>query len=106
MLSHLIEITPEISREKLLWAVVVALVAGQLLAFWMICSHQVRQAEVRDAALQVERVAISDCLQYIPRATVTSCASRIAMPDREATGAASISPARLGSNLPANFAFH
>jgi hypothetical protein len=53
------------------------LVASQLLAFWMLCIHQVRKAEVRNATLQVQRVAVADCLRYIPRATLNSCASRV-----------------------------
>jgi hypothetical protein len=64
-------------RDKLLRPALVALSAGQLLAFWMLCSHQVRKAEVRDAALQVQRVAVADCLRYIPRATLNSCANRV-----------------------------
>ena len=65
------------SRDKLLWPVLATLVAAQLLAFWMLCSHQVRKAEVRDATLQVQRVAVADCLRYIPRATLNSCANRV-----------------------------
>jgi hypothetical protein len=65
------------SRDKLLWPVLVTIVAAQLLAFWMLCSHQVRKAEVRDATVQVQRVAVADCLRYIPRATLNSCVSRV-----------------------------
>jgi hypothetical protein len=64
-------------RDKVLRWGLVFLVAGQLLAFWMVCSHQVRKAEVRDATLQVQRVAVADCLRYIPHATLNSCASRV-----------------------------
>ena len=44
----------------------------------MLCSQQVRKAQARDAAWQVERMAMADCLRYIPKATLHSCASRIA----------------------------
>ena len=64
-------------RDKLLRPALALLVVGQLLAFWMVCSHQVRKAEVRDATLQVQRVAVADCLRYIPHATLNSCASRV-----------------------------
>jgi hypothetical protein len=64
-------------RDKLLWPVLVTLAAAQLLAFWMLCSHQVRKAEVRDATLQVQQVAVADCLRYIPRATLNSCLRRV-----------------------------
>jgi hypothetical protein len=64
-------------RDKLLWPVLVTVAAAQLLAFWMLCSHQVRKAEVRDATLQVQQVAVADCLRYIPRATLNSCLRRV-----------------------------
>ena len=64
-------------RDRLFWSVLAALVAGQLLAFWMLCSHQVRKAQMRDVSLQVQRVAVADCLQYIPRATLNSCVNRV-----------------------------
>lgn len=77
MQRHPSEKIAAISRDKLLWPLLVTLVAAQLLAFWMLCSHQVRKAEVRDATLQVQRVAVADCLRYIPRATLNSCMSRV-----------------------------
>jgi hypothetical protein len=43
----------------------------------MVCSHQVRKAQIRDVSMQVRRVAVADCLQYVPRATLNSCASRV-----------------------------
>ena len=77
MLPQLLAKTAAIPRERMVWPVLAALVAGQLLAFWMLCIHQVRKAEVRDATLQVQRVAVADCLRYIPRATLNSCATRV-----------------------------
>ncbi|MEO5669391.1 MAG: hypothetical protein ABIR26_01760 [Ramlibacter sp.] len=52
-----------ISRDHLLWAVLSLLVVAQIVAFWMLCSHQVRTAEARDATLRVQRVAVADCLR-------------------------------------------
>jgi hypothetical protein len=77
MLPQLLAKTTGIPREKLLWPVLAVLVTGQLLAFWMLCIHQVRKAEVRNATLQVQRVAVADCLRYIPHATLNSCAARV-----------------------------
>ena len=51
MQRHPSETIAAMPRDKLLWPVLVAMVAAQLLAFWMLCSHQVRKAEVRDATL-------------------------------------------------------
>jgi hypothetical protein len=49
------------------------LIAALLAAMAMVCSHQVRRAEVRAATFQVQQTAMSDCLQYIPSATIGSC---------------------------------
>jgi hypothetical protein len=51
---------------------------AQIVVFWMLCNQQVLKAQARDATWQVERMAMSDCLRYIPKATLNSCASRIA----------------------------
>lgn len=74
--------TPDVFRDKLFWAFAWAMVIGQLAAFWMLCSHQVRKAEMREASAQVERMAVADCLRYIPGATLSSCAMNIAPLDR------------------------
>ena len=39
-------------RENMFLAWIVTLAAAQLIAFWMLCSHQVRQAHTRDATVQ------------------------------------------------------
>jgi hypothetical protein len=64
-------------RERLFRGMLAALCLGLLVAFWMLCSHQVRKAQMRDISLQVQRVAVADCLQYIPRATLNSCVDRV-----------------------------
>jgi hypothetical protein len=66
------------ARDRVFWMGATALVLSQLLAFWMLCSHQVRKAEVRHASLQVESIAIADCLRHVPNATLISCAERVA----------------------------
>lgn len=97
-------------RDKLLWPVLVTLVLGQLLAFWMLCSHQVRKAEVRNATLEVQRVAVADCLRYIPRATLTSCVHRVdpnSRPDVLMAGEGAAGAPRTGMStaVPVNFAY-
>ena len=64
-------------RSKMFWVVLGALAAGQLFAFWLLCSHQVRVAEARQNEMTVHQMALSDCLQYIPGSTIASCAKRI-----------------------------
>ena len=66
------------SPGKMFWLTVSAVMLAQIATFWMICAQQVRQAEARNATWEVERMAMADCLRYIPKATMGSCASRIA----------------------------
>ncbi|AEG94320.1 hypothetical protein [Ramlibacter tataouinensis] len=65
------------ARGRLLWTVLGSLVALQLLAFYMLVSHQVRKAQARDAQVQVERMALHDCLQYVANSTIGSCTTRM-----------------------------
>lgn len=81
MPPHLLAKRASAPRDRLFWAVLAALAVGQLVAFWMLCAHQVRKAQMRDISLEVQRVAVADCLQYVPRATLNSCANRVD-PDR------------------------
>ena len=64
-------------RSRMFWIVLGALAAGQLFAFWLLCSHQMRRAEARQNELTVQQMALADCLQYIPRSTIASCANRV-----------------------------
>jgi hypothetical protein len=66
------------SPGKLFWLIVSVVMLAQIIAFWMLCTDQVRKAQARDATSQVERTAMADCMRYIPKATPHSCASRIA----------------------------
>jgi hypothetical protein len=49
--------TPATLREKMFWALIGTLAVGQLIAFWMLCSHQVSEAQAREATLQGQRLA-------------------------------------------------
>lgn len=65
------------ARSPMWWFALGALVVAQLLAFWLLCSHQVRKAEARSTEVQVRQMALSDCLQYIPGSTIASCGNQI-----------------------------
>jgi hypothetical protein len=71
-------LTANSAREKMFWGSVAALAVGQLAAIWMLCNHQVRQAQAREATMQVERTALADCLRYIPGSTPRHCSTRLA----------------------------
>ncbi|MEO7391711.1 MAG: hypothetical protein ABIU58_06025 [Ramlibacter sp.] len=57
MLSLMLEKTTGLTRGNLLWIALSFLVVAQLAAFWILCSQQVKQAELRVATLQAQRVA-------------------------------------------------
>ncbi len=81
ILANVVDPAPQHEQEgsRTLW-VLLALVAGaQLVAFWLVCSHQVRKAEARHNEVLVQQMALSDCLQYIPGSTIASCASQMGL---------------------------
>lgn len=70
------------------WMVLGAVAAGQLCAFWMLCTQQVRSAEARRDEAVMQQMAMSDCLQYIPGSTIASCNTRLqAKADTQVMGA-------------------
>jgi hypothetical protein len=91
MLPHQIEKNADTPHGKWFWMAVAALVFGQLVAFWMLCSWQVRKAEIRNAGLQLERTALADCLRQAAGATRSSCAARLA-PSASALSAGGAKP--------------
>ena len=104
----------DVSGNKLFWVVASAIVIGQLVAFWMLCSHQVHKAEMRTAAAKVERLAVADCLLNIPGATLGNCAASAAagrdpaavtVAQDQATAPAGATPARMSAVVPVNLAY-
>ena len=90
------------ARSTLWWIALGAVAAGQLFAFWLVCSQQVRRAEARRDEAVVQQMALSDCLQYIPGSTIASCnASRNAT----VAAAATMDTPAMPSALPVSFTF-
>jgi len=82
------------ARSRMFWVLLGAVAAGQLFAFWLLCSHQVRKAEARHNEAVVQQMALADCLQYIPGSTIASCTARgdvQASADKAVTGAVPVS---------------
>lgn len=70
MLPPLLDQSRPSRADKWLWALLGALVVGLTAAIWMLCQQQVDKAQVREAALRVERVAAQDeCAPKNGRAT-------------------------------------
>lgn len=102
LLADVIDPRTQQPHGRMFWMVLGALVAGQLFAFWLLCTHQVRKAEARDNEVMVQQMALADCLQYIPGSTIASCSMRItpqAQPVQQA-GASAVAGA-----VPVSFNF-
>jgi hypothetical protein len=70
MLPPLLDRTHPSPADKWLWALLGFLVVGQLVAIWLLCRQQVEKAEIREAAVRAERVALRDeCAPRDGRAT-------------------------------------
>lgn len=83
------------ARSPMFWLLLGAVAAAQLVAFWLLCSHQVRKAEARETQYMVQQLALADCLQYVPGSTIASC-SRGAAP-MQASAQAAQQPAVAGA---------
>jgi len=81
-------LTTSVPRDRAFWVAVSVLVLGQLVAFWMVCSQQVRMAQVRRANARVEALAVADCMRHVPNASLASCMQRVAPPDQQAVATA------------------
>ncbi|GEM_PF-7038373 len=102
------------SRDRLIWWIASFMALSQLAAFWMLCSHQVYKAEVRDASAKAEQVAVANCLLDTPGATLGSCAASVAsgrlagtatVAQDKPTATAGAMHARMSTAVPVNFAF-
>jgi hypothetical protein len=95
--------TAAVPRDRAFWLATSMLLLGQLIAFWMVCSHQVGVAAQRRASQQVERLAVAHCLRTVPGATLGSCAQRVVPPDSQL--AAATRPAQ-EDTVPVNYVYH
>ena len=101
-LANAIEPGPQQARGRMFWVILGAVVAGQLFAFWLLCSHQVRKAEARQNEAVVHQMALSDCLQYIPGSTIASCSNRA---DVNVHGGRATANAGLNGAVPVSFSY-
>ena len=105
MPSHPLARSTYSPREMLLWAFLGTVVVAQLLIFWMLCNQQVRKAEMRDASVRGQRVALADCLH---RATLSACATQLQAAARHEGStlmAGSTGTGDMNSTVPVNFVF-
>ena len=89
-----------LARSRFFRPILASVVVVQLIAFYMLCSHQMRKAEVRGTAVQVQQMAINDCLQYVPDSTIASCAARVAPLNPDGSIPKADTPSALSSDAP------
>ena len=65
-------------RSNWFWAGWGVVAVSQLVAFWLLCDQQVRLADERRSEIQVQRVALAECLQSVHGSTFSSCRARLA----------------------------
>jgi len=99
-----IDAGPRPFRIRMLWALLAAVAVGQLFAFWLLCSHQVRKAEARRDEVVVQQMALTDCLQYIPGSTIASCSARN-VADTQASEPVRPSKSALNGAVPVSYSF-
>lgn len=112
MLSRKLNQIAESPWGKLVWAAVAALALIQMAAFYRLCSDQVQRAHARETAALEQSNAVSDCLDYLARSTISSCARQGGGASEAGSLAARDMPvikgnhALLGSTVPVSFVFH
>jgi hypothetical protein len=89
------------SRSRWLWMLLAGVAMGQLFAFWLLCSHQVRKAEARHNESVIQQMALADCLQYIPGSTIASCTRT----DPEAQAAQPVDNHAATGAVPVSFSY-
>jgi hypothetical protein len=98
LLANVVDPAAPQARSRMFWLLLGALAAGQLFAFWLVCSHQMRKAEARQNEMTVQQMALADCLQYIPGSTIASCSTRTDTAAQQPSG----EPAATGA-VPVSF---
>ncbi len=66
-------VRPPALLRSFLWATTVIVLAGEVLALYLLCAYQVHRAEARRQLLQAQARAFSDCLAYVSGSTIASC---------------------------------
>lgn len=103
LLADVIDPHTQQPRSRMFWAVLGALAAGQLFAFWLLCSHQVRKAEARHNEVLMQQMAMSDCLRYLQGSTIATCSG-----GTDASASAPVQPAgnpAMAGAVPVSFSF-
>lgn len=115
MLSRALNQINQSPWAKLIWAGVIVLALIQMVAFYRLCASQVIRAQTRETIAVEQRNALTDCLDYLERSTISSCARQASDPGL-ASDSGSLarrdmprrrpSQAVLSSVVPVSYVFH
>jgi hypothetical protein len=113
MLSRVVNQIQQSPWARLVWAGVSVLALLQVVAFYRLCAGQVERAHSRAAAATQQSNALSDCLDYLNRSTISSCARQAAGRDGAGPSLAArdmprfhVSQAFLNNAVPVSYVFH
>jgi hypothetical protein len=115
MLSRMVNQIAQSPWARLVWAGIAFLALVQLVAFYQLCTAQVQRAQARETVAVEQRNALTDCLDYLHRSTISSCARQAASRDTDfaATSLESrdmprIRPGQavLNSAVPVSYVYH
>ena len=78
MLSRTVNQIQQSPWARLVWAGVAVLALLQVVAFYRLCTGQVARAQAREMMAVEQRNALTDCLDYLHKSTISSCARQAA----------------------------
>jgi hypothetical protein len=103
-MSRFIDQIAESPRTQLFLGAVVAVVLAQIAGFYLVVNGQVQKKQARETEIQMQRMAVNDCLQFVPKSTIGSC---VRQPGNRAAdaGVPQQSDAMMATVVPVGFAY-
>ena len=115
MSSHTLNQINQSPWAKLVWTGVGVVALVQVVAFYHLCTSQVARAQARETTLVEQRNALTDCLDYMSKSTISSCVRRAAgqraSDDSDSLATRDLPRARssqavMSSVVPVSYVFH
>lgn len=115
MLSRTLNQINQSPWAKLVWAGVGVLALIQVVAFYQLCTSQVARAQARETMAVEQRNALTDCLDYMSKSTISSCARQSGARSQDADAGSLASrdmprmrsaQAAMSSVVPVSYVFH
>jgi hypothetical protein len=100
---------------RLVWAGIAVLALIQVVVFYRLCTSQVQRAHAREVVAIEQRNALTDCLDYLHKSTISICArqaARSAVDDatslaaRDMPHAQLVNASMMSSAVPVSYVFH